>query len=76
MLSGARIFSKHPELISELPAGTIAVPWVYDARSDFSPYVKPLADAKVTTVVAPGTWCWNELFPDYRRTPSGTSTAW
>ena len=67
MLSGARIFSTHPELIAELPKGTIAVPWVYDARADFSPYVEPLAKAAVPTVVAPGVWNWNEVFPDYHR---------
>ena len=67
MLSGARIFSEHPELISELPQGTIAVPWVYDDRSDFAPYVEPLAKANVPTVSAPGVWNWNEVFPDYHQ---------
>ena len=68
MLSGARIFSKHPELIALLPKGTIAVPWVYDDRSDFLPYVEPLAKMDVPTVVAPGVWNWNEIFPDYHKT--------
>ena len=68
MLSGARIFSKHPELIAELPKGTIAVPWVYDDRKDFTPYLEPLAKTNVPTVVAPGVWNWNEIFPDYHRT--------
>lgn len=68
MLSGARIFSNHPELIGELPKGTIAVPWVYNDRSDFTPYVEPLAKVNVPTVVAPGVWNWNEVFPDYHRT--------
>ncbi len=68
MLSGARIFSKHPELIGELPKGTIAVPWVYDDRPDFLPYVDPLARMNIPTVVAPGVWNWNEVFPDYHKT--------
>ncbi len=68
MLSGARIFSKHPELIGELPEGTIAVPWVYDDRPDFLPYVAPLAKVSIPTVVAPGVWNWNEVFPDYHKT--------
>ncbi len=68
MLSGARIFSKHPELIDDLPKGTIAVPWVYDDRSDFQPYLEPLAKMNVPTVVAPGVWNWNEVFPDYHKT--------
>jgi hexosaminidase len=68
MLSGARIFSKHPELIAELPKGTIAVPWVYDDRPDFVPYLEPLAKNNVPTVSAPGVWNWNEVFPDYHKT--------
>lgn len=67
MLSGARIFSAHPELISELPKGTIAVPWVYDDRPDFVPYLEPLAKANIPTVSAPGVWNWNEVFPDYHK---------
>ncbi len=68
MLSGARIFSKHPELIGELPKGTIAVPWVYDDRPDFVPYLEPLAKMNIPTVSAPGVWNWNEVFPDYHKT--------
>ncbi|HWQ55261.1 MAG TPA: beta-N-acetylhexosaminidase [Bryobacteraceae bacterium] len=68
MLSGARIFSKRPELIGELPKGTIAVPWTYDDRADFTPYVEPLAKMNVPQVVAPGVWNWNEVFPHYNRT--------
>ncbi len=68
MLSGARIFSRHPELIAELPKGTIAVPWVYEDRADFTPYLEPLAKMNVPTVVAPGIWNWNEVFPDYHKT--------
>jgi hypothetical protein len=68
MLSGARIFSKHPELIAELPKGTIAVPWVYDDRPDFVPYLEPLAKMNIPTVSAPGVWNWNEVFPDYHKT--------
>ena len=67
MLSGARIFSNHPELIAELPKGTIAVPWVYNRRADYTPYVEPLAKHDVPTVVAPGVWNWNEVFPDYHQ---------
>ena len=68
MLSGARIFSNHPELIAELPKGTIAVPWVYDDLPDFTAYIEPLAQKNVPTVVASGVWNWNEVFPDYHKT--------
>jgi hexosaminidase len=68
MLSGAQIFSKHPELIHELPAESIAVPWVYSALTNYDPYITPLAQLNVPTVVAPGIYNWNEAFPDYHRT--------
>ena len=68
VLSGARIFSEHPELISRLPKDLIAVAWDYDARPDFSGHLEPLAKAGSPTVVAPGIWNWNEIFPDYHRT--------
>lgn len=68
MLSGARIFSRHPELIAQLPKGTIAVPWEYRDTADYTPYLEPLAKMNVPTVVAPGVWNWNEVFPDYHTT--------
>ena len=67
VLTGAGTLSNHPELIRELPPGVIAVPWVYDAQTDYAPHLRPLAEASVSTVVAPAVWNWNEVFPDYHR---------
>ena len=67
IMQGASTLSNHPELIRELPAGTIAAPWIYEARTNYTPYVEPLAKENIPTVVAPGIWNWNELFPDYHR---------
>jgi hexosaminidase len=64
---GASTLSNRPELMRELPGGAIAVPWVYEAYTNYDSYVQPLAKAGVPTVVAPGLWNWNELFPDYHR---------
>jgi hypothetical protein len=64
---GASTLSNHPELVRELPGGVIALPWVYEARTNYDSYVQPLAQAGVPTVVTPGIWNWNEIFPDYRR---------
>src|ERR1035438_6792920 len=64
---GASTPSHHPELLRELPGGAIAVPWVYDARTNYDSFVQPLAGAGVPTVVAPAIWNWNEIFPDYHR---------
>ncbi len=67
IMQGASTLSNHPELIRELPGGAIAVPWVYDAETNYAPHLEPLAEANVPTVVAPGVWNWNEIFPDYHR---------
>jgi hypothetical protein len=64
---GASTLSNHPELVRELPGGVIAVPWVYEAYTNYDSFVQPLAKAGVPTVVAPGVWNWNEIFPDYHR---------
>ncbi len=64
---GASTFSNHPELMKDVPAGAIAVPWIYEARTDYNPFVEPLAKLDIPTVIAPGIWNWNEIFPDYHR---------
>jgi hypothetical protein len=64
---GASTLSNHPELIRELPAGTIAVPWTYEAHTNYPSFVEPLAKANIPTLVAPAIWNWNEIFPDYHR---------
>jgi hexosaminidase len=64
---GASTFSNHPELLRDVPAGAIAVPWVYEARSNYDSFVEPLARLNLPTIVAPGVWGWNEVFPDYHR---------
>lgn len=63
--SGSDTLSNHPELIDALPEGAIAVPWVYDAKADYTDYVQPLAKTNKPFVVAPAVWNWNEVFPDY-----------
>lgn len=65
--NGAGTLSSHPELVGDLPEGAIAVPWVYDAHTNYTPYVQPLAVAHTPMVVAPAIWTWNEVFPDYHR---------
>ena len=64
---GASTLSNHPELLKDVPAGVIALPWIYEARTNYTPFVEPLAKAGIPTIVAPGVWGWNELFPDYHR---------
>ena len=64
---GASTISKHPELLKDVPAGAIAFPWIYEVRTNYAPFVEPLAKRNIPTVVTPGVWGWNELFPDYHR---------
>lgn len=64
---GASTISKHPELLKDVPAGAIAYPWIYEVRTNYAPFVEPLAERNIPTVVTPGVWGWNELFPDYHR---------
>jgi hexosaminidase len=64
---GASTLSKHPELLKDVPAGAIAYPWIYEVRTNYAPFVEPLAKRDIPTVVTPGVWGWNELFPDYHR---------
>lgn len=66
--SGADVLTRYPQLISQLPAGIIPVPWIYHALKDYTPYVEPLAKAHIPQIVAGGVWCWNEVFPDYNVT--------
>ncbi|MEY2427714.1 MAG: hexosaminidase [Verrucomicrobiota bacterium] len=64
---GASTLSNHPELLKEVPAEVIACPWVYEAHTNYAPWVEPVAKMGIPTVVAPGVWGWNELFPDFHR---------
>jgi hypothetical protein len=64
---GASTLSKHPELLKDVPAGAIAFPWIYEVRTNYAPFVEPLANRNIPTVITPGVWGWNELFPDYHR---------
>jgi hexosaminidase len=64
---GASTLSKHPELLKDVPAGAIAYPWIYEVRTNYASFVEPLASRNIPTVVTPGVWGWNELFPDYHR---------
>jgi len=64
---GASTLSNHPELLKDVPAGVIACPWVYEARTNYDSFVDPLARAGIPTLVTPGVWAWNEIFPDFHR---------
>jgi hypothetical protein len=64
---GASTLSKHPELLKYVPPGTIAYPWVYEVRTNYESFIEPLAQRNIPTIITPGVWGWNEIFPDFHR---------
>jgi hexosaminidase len=70
VLAWADIMVKFPAIIPQLPQGILAVPWFYDPRPDpeYRRWLKPLVDAKVPHLVAPGVNGWSEIAPDYNLT--------
>lgn len=59
------IFKKYPEIIPELPAGTVVVPWEYGPTSDYKPYLAPFVSTHVPQVIAGGVTVWNQIAPDF-----------
>jgi hypothetical protein len=60
------MFSKYPELIPLLPAGTFLVPWGYD-RKVYEPYWKPFADLPIPKLIASGVSIWCQIAPNFDR---------
>ncbi len=71
VMAWADIMVKYPEIVSQLPAGLIAVPWQYDwdpKDPEYQHYLKPLTAEKVPHIIATGVTSWNQIAPDFDTT--------
>lgn len=63
---GAFLFNKYPQLAASLPAGAVAAPWFYDARTDYSSLLAPFHKHQVSILVTPAVSDWDDIAPDYK----------
>ena len=66
MLVWSDMFAQYPELIPQIPAGTIVVPWGYD-RTVYEPYWKPFENSSLPRFVATGVSIWDQVAPNFDR---------
>src|SRR6266536_1749462 len=66
--SGANLFEKYPQLASNLPEGTLPVPWYYHEEKDYSRMLEPFSRAHVPQIIGTGIWGWYTIVPDFRTT--------
>lgn len=64
LLVWSDMFTRYPELIPQIPAGTIVVPWGYD-RTVYEPYWKPFENSTLPRFVGSGVSIWNSLAPNF-----------
>ena len=65
VMAWADVMVHYPEIISDLPANIIAVPWTYDPQKDYKPWIGPLVEHHVPYLFAPGVRSWGEIAPDF-----------
>ncbi len=58
------IAENSPDLVGTLPKDMIAVPWIYDARPDYTKDIQPFTNAGLETWVAPGVNNWSRMYPN------------
>ncbi|HET7213243.1 MAG TPA: family 20 glycosylhydrolase [Terriglobia bacterium] len=71
VMAWADIMVKYPGIVSQLPAGIIAVPWQYDWQPkdpEYQHYLKPLTAEKTPHIIATGVTSWNQIAPDFDTT--------
>ena len=58
------MFALYPELIPQIPPGTVVVPWGYD-RTVYQPYWKPFAESALPRFIATGVSIWDQISPNF-----------
>ena len=53
------MFALYPELIPQIPPGTIVVPWGYE-RTVYQPYWKPFAEGSLPRFIATWVSVWDQ----------------
>jgi hypothetical protein len=60
------MFARYPNLIPDIPAGTVVVPWGYD-RTVYEPYWEPFANSTLPRLIATGVSIWDQVAPNFDR---------
>ena len=70
VLAWGDIMVRYPEIVSQLPAGTIVVPWWYEPDPDptYKHWLQAITTPGIERFVAPGVNGWSELTPDFHKT--------
>jgi hexosaminidase len=71
IMAWADIMVKYPDIVSQLPAGIIAVPWQYHWQPkdpEYQHYLRPLTAERIPHIIATGVTSWNQIAPDFDRT--------
>jgi hypothetical protein len=66
LLVWSDMFARYPDLIPQIPPGTIIVPWGYD-RTVYEPYWKPFENSTLPRIVATGVSVWDQIAPNFDR---------
>jgi hexosaminidase len=65
LLIWGEIAVANPEKLDQLPQNVIAVAWDYLPRDSYENMLKPYAEKKIPTFVAPAAFYGGRVFPDY-----------
>ena len=76
VMAWADIMVKYPEIVSQMPAGIVAVAWHYEPEPDpeYKYWLGPLVAKNVPHIVATGVTAWNQIAANFDRTFENINT--